>query len=73
MRERNFEWIDKIPVGIMQLGTDLKVMFVNDEAKRLLSSFNIPLQGGYRTSSTKSYSQPCIGENSEGGSRTTSS
>ena len=42
MPEGNFEWLAKIPIGIMQLGEDLKVRFANDEAKRLMSFFRDP-------------------------------
>lgn len=45
MCEMNFAWVAKIPIGIMQLRTNLEVMFVNDEAKRLLSFFPVSLYG----------------------------
>lgn len=61
MSEGNFEWLAKIPIGIMQLGEGLKVRFANDEAKRLMSFFrDPPYRGGSQTYSTSSWSQPCI-------------
>ncbi|NPV81848.1 MAG: HD domain-containing protein [Firmicutes bacterium] len=46
MHERKLDWFEKIPVGIMQLGTNLDIILANEEVKRLLSLFQVPPSGG---------------------------